>query len=360
MIPNSNVVRATADNLLPNKVITTTCDPVRATEDNYLTRTDPITAAAILSTTPHDIVRCTHLWSTDMTDAEDWDYMPDDTYKLYKILKYDAEHELTERKLRLICANFARVHEFHRHPEWHDVLMTIENVADNVHTPFGPPSNEALVRAKQSIQSVYGWLWAGLQMELKSVIEATFRVHQGFQLYWADHRTAAIIHDMFCNPFRPIALPICDVCAGDYKMRWIDNPDTGICTACRGGSKVRIDQVLQLAHEAYNNRLPTGQLHPDRLMVLSDAMEEYGCNVSTCTNCSGVGQIQVCDSMFYGCEELGCEDSCTHKRSISCARCSGKGVVPHSMVAHLRKPVRGFGHFRGCWVIDKLLVRDGW
>jgi hypothetical protein len=62
---------------------------------------------------------------------------------------------------------------------------------------------------------------------------------------------AALIRDVFSNPFRPISI----------------NPSWLTLT------------VLSLAQTAYEERImPSGELDPERLAVLSDALEEAGCD----------------------------------------------------------------------------------
>jgi len=62
---------------------------------------------------------------------------------------------------------------------------------------------------------------------------------------------AAIVKEVFGNPFRPIAL----------KPAW------------------RTPTVTALATGTYNERvLPAGTLDPDRLAVLADALEDAGCD----------------------------------------------------------------------------------
>jgi hypothetical protein len=59
-----------------------------------------------------------------------------------------------------------------------------------------------------------------------------------------------LLRDIFASPFRPAA----------------------VCPACL------TPQVVALARAAYDRRhLPSGELGPDRLAVLADALEEAGC-----------------------------------------------------------------------------------
>ena len=95
-------------------------------------------------------------------------------------------------------------------------------------------------------------------------------------LSWAKVQLMPLVRDIFGNPFRPVTL----------DLAWLT------------------PTVLTLATSAYEERiLPSGELDPDRLAVLSDALEEAGCNDADILN-------------------------------------------------HLRSPGP---HVRGCWVVDGLL-----
>ncbi len=65
---------------------------------------------------------------------------------------------------------------------------------------------------------------------------------------------SALIHDIFGNPFRPVA----------RDLNWL---------AWNGGT------VTKIAKAIYDEReLPSGHLDPARLAILADALEEAGCN----------------------------------------------------------------------------------
>jgi len=105
---------------------------------------------------------------------------------------------------------------------------------------------------------------------------------------------ARLIRDIFVNPFRP--LPPLGRRAASLWERELDS-------ALRWNGGV----IPDLARAAYEERiLPAGTLHPARLAVLADALEEAGC-----TNADILG--------------------------------------------HLRGPEN---HVRGCWVVDVLLKKE--
>lgn len=86
----------------------------------------------------------------------------------------------------------------------------------------------------------------------------------------------------------------------------------------------RTEQVLNLALAAYEERLPDGRLDPDRLAVLSDALEDAGC---------------------------ADEAILRHLR--------GEELAPMAHMPHLGwwRPLRG-PHWRGCWAVDLLLGKE--
>ncbi len=95
----------------------------------------------------------------------------------------------------------------------------------------------------------------------------------------AKARLVGIFRDIFCNPFRPVAI----------NSIWLTS------------------NVTTLAQAAYEERiLPSGQLDPARLAILSDALEEAGCDHA-------------------------------------------------DMLSHLRSPGP---HVRGCWAVDLLLGKE--
>jgi hypothetical protein len=97
----------------------------------------------------------------------------------------------------------------------------------------------------------------------------------------------------------------------------------------------RTPAVLSLSEAAYEERsLPDGTLDLDRLAVLSDALEDAGCDSEEdCQIC--IGGVRMSAWEVYPCET-----------------CGGTGRVPTPLLAHLRGPG---AHVRGCWVLDLLL-----
>src|SRR5262249_19138340 len=105
---------------------------------------------------------------------------------------------------------------------------------------------------------------------------------------------AAIVKEVFGNPFRPIAL----------KPAW------------------RTPTVTALATGTYNERvLPAGTLDPDRLAVLADALEDAGCdNEDILSHLRGPGpHVRGCWVRFvdYQYRQIGAGDSSSRGQAES-------------------------------------------
>jgi hypothetical protein len=161
---------------------------------------------------------------------------------------------------------------------------------------------------------------------------------------WARHhaakragaaKRAALLRDVVGNPWRPLALPPgpplpCPECGGD-------SPNRFSCQACDVYGEVPgpcpwlTPAVLSLALGAYHERLSTGFLDDDRLGVLSDALEEAGCDDG--------GLLR---------HLRGREGPCPYRGALghatACHWCDGTGWRP------LPGP-----HARGCAALDAVL-----
>jgi hypothetical protein len=155
---------------------------------------------------------------------------------------------------------------------------------------------------------------------------------------------AALLRDIVGNPFRPVRLDrkhiehwIWDMASCAYDER------EDKCVRCRGTKKRRVtdmeeyERVRKSGGIVFSPRMRTitcdncggsgqddsGRLHPDRLAVLGDALEEAGC----------IAEERRQDSMG------GFKTVC----------------VPHPLVVHLRSPGP---HVRGCWALDLILGKE--
>lgn len=144
-------------------------------------------------------------------------------------------------------------------------------------------------------------------------------------------RLAALLRDLVGNPWRPVTLPpgpACEACGGTGLLGTLagklacytcgthpDRPGTG-----RLPSPVLTPRVVSLAHAAYAERRPDGTLDPDRLAVLSDALEEAGLEGERCpAECEGGWLVRNNGGAFR------------------CGVCHGTGRIPHPLLAHLRQ-----------------------
>lgn len=132
---------------------------------------------------------------------------------------------------------------------------------------------------------------------------------------------ADILRDIVGNPFRPVV----------SHQAWLT------------------PLVVSLAQGAYDNRLPSGQLDPEQLAVLSDALEDAGCpvGVQVCYLCNGTGIYQ---------QEHPWGDTYAVE-TLTCHACQGERTraAPHPLLAHLRS---SGPHWRGCWAVDLLLEKE--
>ncbi len=140
---------------------------------------------------------------------------------------------------------------------------------------------------------------------------------------------AAILRDLIGNPFRSLPL-------------WRHEKKPGLGPIHDPRTDRVTPEVLAVATATYEERRPDGTLQPDRLAVLSDALEEAGCGEERCASCHGEkGSWQP---------DQGWRD-----KWVTCGQCDGRGSWPSALLAHLRSPGP---HYRGCWVVDLILDKD--
>jgi hypothetical protein len=229
-----------------------------------------------------------------MTEAE-W-LAGTDPQKMLTVLKGKAR----PRQLRLFAsACYRHIERLLQHKDSRRVVDLIELYAEGAATP------EQVREAAEEVNEEWSdsWDWSpdgwveALEGARGAAVEAAAaqyladeQVQQGAdypirEKVWRNadaeekRSQAAILREVFGNPFRPVAI----------------NPT---CLT---------PQVVGLAQAAYEEReVPTGTLHPARLTVLADALEEAGCDQA-------------------------------------------------DLLAHLRGPGP---HVRGCWAVDLLLGKS--
>lgn len=139
---------------------------------------------------------------------------------------------------------------------------------------------------------------------------------------------AALLRCLVGNPFRP-----------DNRNR-VKGPDGWVDLY---PPEHLTPDVLALAGAAYAAGDFSG------LGALADALEEAGCPVEIegkCRPCEGAGTIRIGFGGRHG-----------YGPPVTCPECSGsgKGIVPHPLLAHLRGPGP---HARGCHVLDLILGKS--
>ncbi len=183
---------------------------------------------------------------------------------------------------------------------------------------------------------------------------------------------AAMLREVFGNPFRPVTLPVRQKCADgatcpQHGCHWLTPTVVSLAQAayqerggrCPGGCRVlhgpRKEANVYVLYEHAGpdsawvvcptchgtGRTGDGHLDRGRLAVLSDALEEAGCpDGEQCGLCEGDGKVRPWryPQSFH---VVG-----------ACEGCHGTGRVPHPLLAHLRSPGP---HVRGCWAVDLVL-----
>ena len=153
---------------------------------------------------------------------------------------------------------------------------------------------------------------------------------------------AALLRDIFGNPFRPVTLDYtCPMCRGGIMA--------STCVFCHGKPRRHPFLLWQegliprLAEAAYRERQDDGTLCPNRLAILADALEEAGVTDEQCPACLALG---------YGFEP----EWTTEIPLYWCGQCDERTRrLPNPLLAHLRSPGP---HVRGCHVIDLLTGRS--
>jgi hypothetical protein len=147
---------------------------------------------------------------------------------------------------------------------------------------------------------------------------------------------AALLRDVFGNPWRPVMLP-----------RTFDTEGGQLTTvAC---CDWLTPDVRALARAAYEEYLPNGLLDPARLAVLADALEDTGCDSEELLrHLRGQGR---CRCLAVPCCALGMDEDKNWRDAHTCPLCGGTGYRP------LPGP-----HARGCWALDLIPGEDvrGW
>jgi hypothetical protein len=144
-------------------------------------------------------------------------------------------------------------------------------------------------------------------------------------IFRRSHIKAAILRDIFGNPFRPVSL-----CGATVET----TEPSFTCVACQ---RILTPDVRSVAQAAYDSVRENGTLDPVRLAVLADALEEAGCT----------------------------EKAILEHLRRSCCVCNGKGTikVPYGEPSqgHDVEPCPycfDINHVPGCWALDLILGKE--
>lgn len=190
---------------------------------------------------------------------------------------------------------------------------------------------------------------------------------------------AHILRDIIGNPFCPATLPVgeaCGKCHGrkkllyakvhkeDFVLRDISLRPNHLpvledreCHACHGTghgpSPVLTPTVLALAQAAYDERQENGTLDNERLMILSDALEDAGCdNEELLMHLRGYEVCRYCMLPSPEQAEYG-------GGNYWCPGCGGTEPGPRADNQLYPYWMHSPGpHHRGCWALDLILGKE--
>lgn len=170
---------------------------------------------------------------------------------------------------------------------------------------------------------------------------------------------AHALREIVGNPHRPVTLPlVCNRCgkAGGRKAKDVN----GDFLCCEGSVFVQAQcrgvitcpwltpQALALAQSLYDCRDWSG------LPALADMLEEAGCpGEEKCGECPKLRKARVDAGGYYDRDMV--QEVIAHGKAKKACRCGGSSVLPHPLLAHLRRPGP---HVRGCWALDLILSKS--
>jgi hypothetical protein len=260
----------------------------------------------------------------------------------------------TDRRLRLFAVACCR-------SVWHlltddlcrKCIEAAERFADDPSAIILPFYDDAADRFEEMDRSGHDGLWQAAvvrnccnprdsfaQNVERSIVRALLRQNRV-----APETLANICRDIFGNPHKPVELPVCQRCGGDCKMRWVDDPDTGICSGCIRGVGFLTPTVLLLAQAAYEGRAGSkcgecggdGHTHPNRNLLTGDLVFTDW----VCKACNGTGRI-----------DDGALDPFRLALVADAIEEAGAG---EEFTGHLHSPGP---HVRGCAVLDAVLGKS--
>ncbi len=301
---------------------------------------------------------------------------------------------VSDRKLRLFACAVARLLES-SHPEREAVIEACEQVADGKECQWGSGTT-GLIRARQSIQAVWGWVWCATAENISLGLAETLHQMRGNAgSFYRQEEVAALLRDIVGTPFRPVTLPKVPV---GSPTAWTPASTTATPSVSQWHACPWLTpQVLSLARAAYEERpgrecekcegkkqhwinggpyesgwedcgacngtgrIEDGTLDTLTLCALADALEEAGCGSECCGKCNGSGTytVQVQNAAMSSANGYGV--ATTYSEWRGCRHCGGdhdrkgSGRISHPLLAHLRSPGP---HVRGCFAIDLILGKE--
>lgn len=255
---------------------------------------------------------------------------------------------ISDRRLRLFVCAVARLLENQdRHPERSAVIEACEQFADGLPSRFGD-GLQALQGARESIDAVWGWVWACTWPNLGVALRDTLIQMRGNAgSFHRQDEVAALLREIVGDPFDENVLGVDDGWLLRFRMKEggpLRLPFDRVCLIT--------PQILSLAQAAYSGDWSA-------LGPLSDALEEAGCDCEPLlTHLRGFEPALADDPRW-----LPPRDCFVSNEDLECVGCGAKlggrkrcALAPPPAVKGWRRT--DAPHVRGCWALDLILGKE--
>lgn len=220
-----------------------------------------------------------------------------------------------------------------------------EAVTHDWNINYGKPGNQNYGKPGNQFMYMAAWV-ADLGLRRGMFAPMQVALSNDDQTIWNPALLMRTLRDFFGNPFQSVSDPWnCPWCRTD-DMTELDGSSMQ-CRGCNNTFQSWItESIFGMAEATYEKRLPDGSFDRDRLLVLSDALEEAGAD-ERCRNCVNGKTFVPTEPVFHA------DGSESVKMYLEkCRVCDGSGRVLHLAVQHLRSE---HNLYRGAWSLDLIL-----